>query len=182
MAEKQSSIPRIPQSAIDAKIAEQAAEDSIGLQSAATPFPGATRKAFALCPDIEVGPYKVRPFYDYDIELLGELNHPLHKVIIASMAGKKDSGDEFIPRGKEAWELCWIMTRPIEETDAALEKGGIKEISSEAKKTFRKTQFGDLAAIVEVVLKQMEIYWSPVLGYGPKIEGEKSENPQSPKP
>ena len=148
----------------------QKAQDKVEGQSAATPLPAATRAAFSITPEIPVGNFKVRRFLDGDIDNLEGMDHPFGKLIVAVMSGEKESKNTFVPRGKWAWILCWMMTRPIEEVDAVIAEKGIKGITEEAAKVFRKSTFGDLAAVVQAVIEQFNVYCAPVLGYGAKNE------------
>lgn len=148
----------------------QKAQDKAEGQSAATPLPAATRAAFSITPEIPVGNFKVRRFLDGDIDNLEGMDHPFGKLIVAVMSGEKESKNTFVPRGKWAWILCWMMTRPIEEVDAVIAEKGIKGITEEAAKVFRKSTFGDLAAVVQAVIEQFNVYCAPVLGYGAKNE------------
>ena len=155
------------QKEIDAKLQEQADEDQIGIRAAATPLPGATREAFAIVPPIKIGEFSVRRFVDGDIENLQTTGNAFGELVQAVMSGSKEE-KQFVPRGKDAWELCWMMTRDIDEVDEVLAKDGVKGITAAARKIFRKHQMGDLAVIVQAVITQFGIYSAPVLGYGVK--------------
>lgn len=168
-------IPPEVQAKIDATQRAQAAEDAAGRQAAATPLPGPLRDVFALVPDIAVGPFKVRPFYDIDFEFLTALNHPLKDMMVEGKIS-----DKFLPTGAMAWQLCWMMTRPVDEADAVFKKG-VLEVNVAARAEFGKLQLPALAKLIEAVIRQMTIYWSPSLEYGAveqRAEGESvSANP-----
>ena len=170
------------QAVIDAKVKEQRLADEAGLKAAAVPFPGPTREAFALNQHIEVGQWKIRPFYDIDIEFLSQLKHPLHDMMQAGMRGDPVQ-ESFTPRGPEAWVLAWILTHPIEDTEKRLlEDGKIEELKRLARAEFSRLQLPAIAQIVTAAITQMKIYYSPVLGYGEaktNAEGEQSANPPS---
>jgi hypothetical protein len=175
--------PQVSPAALAQKLKEQAEEDAIGLRASATPLPGPTRKAFSIVPEIRVGDFKVRRFLDGDIDNLEGMDHPFGKLIVAVMAGDKENEKSFVPRGKWAWILCWMMTRDIDEVDKVIAEGGIKAVTEAASKEFRKSTFGDLSGVVQAVIEQFNVYCAPVIGYGPsddKGEGENSPNPPSP--
>ena len=167
---------------IEAKIAEKAKqhamEDEAGRRAASTPLPGATRDAFAIQPDIKVGSFNVRPFYDIDFEFLSMLEHPLHKMMVNGMKGEK-AEDEFFPRGSMVWELAFVFTRSPDDVEAAFKAGGVSGVKNEAKKQFSRFQLAALTQLSQAVIKQMSIYWEPVVAYGvPEKEGEaKHPNP-----
>lgn len=167
---------------VEAKVAEivseQQHQDRIGKMAAAEPFPGPTRDVFALIPDIPVGPYRIRPFYDYDFEVLSSLKHPLHAMMVEAMGGKESSSLTFEPRGPQVWNLAFLMTRSPDVIDEIVGKGGWDAFRSAAKAEFSRLQIPALTEIVKVIAHQMRIYWSPTLGYGEKTgEGEQGSNP-----
>jgi hypothetical protein len=166
---------------IESKIAETVArqdmEDKVGMMAATTPLPGPLADAFAPQPDIVIGPFKVRPFYDADFEFLSWLEHPLHRFML------KGEGEDFVPRGPMAWELCWLMTRPIEEVEKIFAAGGRKAVSEAARGVMGRLQIAALTALCDAAIRQMTVYWSPVLKYGAateKKEGEVAQEPQNP--
>ena len=154
-------------------VARHEREDNAGRRAAAEPLPGPLRDAFAIQPNITVGPFSVRPFYDIDFEFLALLQHPLHKMMTAN------EGD-FVPRGPHAWELCWIMTRDPDEVEAVVKEGGVDKLRASARKEFGKMRLPALGEISKAIVAQLTGYWSPVMEYGPaKQEGEQSPNPTS---
>jgi hypothetical protein len=165
---------------IEQEIAEgvkrQAVEDEAAKRALSTPFPGALRDAFAIQPDIKVGKYNVRPFYDIDFEFLSALEHPLHKLMVNGINGVKVE-DNFFPRGPMAWELAFIFTRSIDDVEAAFKKG-IPSVKEEAKKEFSRYQIAALTQLSEAVIRQMSLCWEPVIAYGaPAKEGEEAKQP-----
>jgi hypothetical protein len=127
------------------------------VQAGMTPFPGPAKDAFALSPEIEVGKFKVRPFYDIDFELLAEIKHPLYDACI-----KLDKEASIASRGPQAWQLCWLFTHTPEEGEAAVKDG---TLDSEAKAEFSKMQLKGLTALQEVIYHQLELYWAPMMSY-----------------
>lgn len=159
---------------IAADVAKFKAEDAVAAQAAATPLPGPLRDAFAIQPDIQVGKWSVRPFYDVDVEILQALDHPLHQMMLAGKSGKK-ADVEFLPRGPHAWQFCWLLTNTPDDAEQAIKDG---TLADKAKKEFGKLQMGGIVKLCEVALKQMEGYWSTAVGYGaPSKEGD-GANPQ----
>jgi hypothetical protein len=141
-------------------------------------MPGPLKDVFSVQPDIVVGPYRVRPFYDGDFENLSALGHPLHKLMVDGMSGKEPPKEmDPMVRGPALWEMAWMLTREIEDTDTLLAKDGKAGVAKAAKREFGKLQFGAVMAISKAVAEQMRIYWSSVLGYGASAEGENSGPP-----
>ena len=150
--------------AIKAKAHEHQERMSVVAEANATPMPGALADAFKIAPEIVVGNYRVRPFYDIDFEFLQQLNHPLHEIIVASQAGKPFE-KELLPVGQPARELCFIFTREPEVTEELITKGN-GDFAHAAKKEFGRMQFQGMNAILTAIQKQMVAYWGPVIGYG----------------
>lgn len=163
-------------------VARQRLEDEAAKRALSTPLPGAALDAFAILPDIAVGKYNVRPFYDIDFEFLSALEHPLHKMMVNGMNGVK-ADDGFFPRGPMAWELAFIFTRTPDEVETAFKKG-IAFVKEQAKSEFSRYQLGALTQLSEAVIKQMSLFWEPVIAYGAPKEGEeaKQSNPTSTEP
>lgn len=157
----------------------QAAEDEAGRQAAAVPLPGPVADAFAQPQDIVVGPYRVRPFYDGDIEHLQNLKHPLFLNMTAGLHGEEPpSITADATRGPHAWNLCYLMTHTPEEGDALMASGKLVE---EAKKKFSRMQIRGLTALYSSILTQMQRYWDPVLSFG-AAEEKKEEAKAAPNP
>src|SRR4051812_21874860 len=98
-------------------------EDELGRAAASTPMPGPMADAFAIQPNIKVGPYDIRPFYDFDFEVLQLINHPLYRTMAAARAGK-EVPDEFFPSGQAAWSLAWIMTTNPDDVEQMIQTSG----------------------------------------------------------
>jgi hypothetical protein len=169
---------------IEAKVAEMAAQtkatDKAAAHALAEPLPGPTRDIFAVAQDILVGKWRVRPFYDLDFVLLEELNHPVAKIMKASMSGE-DAKDDYIPSGKSAWQLFWVMTRPPETTEAILANDNISELNTLARGEFGKLSFAALVKLYEAVVKQIGICTSGNVAYGAPSEEGQAGQANSPK-
>jgi hypothetical protein len=146
-------------------IRETAARQKLESQAAAiaiaTPRPGVLADVFKTQPDIEVGKYKVRPFYDLDFEFLQELGHPFATFAV----GDTREIDEFVPRGPKAWQLFWIMTTPVVEVEALFKSGGVKGVEDASRAEFGQYQLGALFSIYKAVVSQLMIYAKSVVGY-----------------
>lgn len=170
---------------IEAKVSDMAAKvqavDQEAIHALVEPLPGPTRDIFATVQDIAVGKWKVRPFYDLDFVLLEELNHPIAKIMKASMSGE-DAKDDYIPSGQSAWQLFWVMTRPPEETEALLAaERRLPELNSLARKEFGKLSFAALVKLYEAVVKQIGICTSGNVAYGAPTEEGEARQATSPK-
>ena len=158
---------------------EQETEDAAGRQAAGTPLPGATADAFAPQPDIKVGSYSIRPFYDADFKTLQFLENPLCKMLAASFKGEKSEEDgEKIMRevsyGQHAWDICFVLTTPPREVAAILKKGGAAALKDAAQEKFGETlPTGAVIKLVMAAIDQMNKSWATMLGYG--SPGEKKE-------
>lgn len=176
--------PTLTSPEIEAKVAEMAAKtqavDKEAAGALSEPFPGPTRDIFATAQDIVVGKWKVRPFYDLDFLLLEELEHPVSKIMKASMAGE-DIKDDYVPSGPSAWQLFWIMTRPPEETEELLAEKEIAFLNSNARKEFGKLSFAVLVKLYEAVVKQIGICTSGNVAYGAPTEEGEARQATSPK-
>lgn len=147
--------------------------------AAAVPLPGSLADAFAIRPEIEVGPYKVRPFYDWDIEILQLTNHPLAEVVKAWINGGEPE-KPYIPRGPDGWMAAWIFTRDIDTA----EKGILAKTASEdAKREFGRLGAPALLAISQAIARQMVGYFATIVSYGePAKEGDKGNPPAAGEP
>lgn len=157
-------------SAVRAEVARQRREDAAALVALDVALPGPLPDAFSPVPDIKVGPHTVRPFYDLDFEFLQHLNHPFYQARQASLAGKED--EDFFPSGPAAWQLCWIMTRPPEETEKVLAAGptlqeAVQSLTAKARSEFGRLRSEALQALVLAVARQVRVYWSTAVSYGP---------------
>lgn len=144
-------------------VARQKIEDQAAELALATPRPGPLRDVFSSQPDIKVGKYTIRPFYDLDFEWLQELEHPFASFAV----GNTKELEDFVPRGPKGWQLFWLMTNKIEDIEAVFASGGVKEVNKLARGEFGSYQLGALFKLYEAVVKQLTTYASSVVGYGP---------------
>ena len=142
-------------------IANQKLEDLAAVRAAATAKPGPLADIWSLAPNIKVGQFSIRPFYDLDFEFFQELDHPF----AAFAMGNADAIEGFIPRGPDAWQLIWVMTRPVADVEAVFQSEGAEGVKLAAKREFGVYRLGALAALSEAVMKQLAVYASSVAGY-----------------
>lgn len=167
------------QQAIVERVRQENAADDAGKRALAEPLPGPLRDAWALPDSIKVGPYEVRPFYDIDFEFLSLIQHPLYKEMLASQSGK-EAAEEFFPRGPAAWELCWIMTRSVDDVEAAIKLGGRVALAAAAKKEFSMKQLSALMQLVTAATRQMSVYWSTAQTFGAAPANGEAANGERP--
>ena len=110
---------------------------------------------FSPSPDIKVGPYTVRRFVDRDFLFLSKLGHPLKRFV--AMA---DNSYNFEPSGEQAWQICYILTRPIAETKALFKSGGPEAVKEAAADTFGELPIFAIGMVMAAVCKQMTLYAS----------------------
>jgi hypothetical protein len=137
-----------------------------------TPSPVEARDLFAPVPDIEVGPFKVRRFVDRDFVFLANIGHPLN--CFTALAERKYN---FVPTGELAWQLCWLLTRPVAEVKAQFKRGpdAVKEAAADE---FGVLPIFAIAKLMAAIARQVAIYTSSVkLNFELKEEGEKSADP-----
>jgi hypothetical protein len=152
-------------------------EEMAGKIAAATALPGPLVDVFSPKPNIEVGPYSVRPFYDLDFELLQKLEHPF----AAFATGNTEEIEKFIPTGQNAWALFWLLTRCPADCYAEFGKG-IEHVRLLARTEFGALQLGALFVLYRAVVKQLTTYASSVVGYELEDGEKKTEGKASPVP
>lgn len=151
---------------------EQAKQDKqIAAVANATPMPGALRDAFSPQQDIEVGHYKVRPFYDLDFEVLQQVGHPLAKM---AMGGERYGEKVEDLRGVNAWIACWLLTHDVDVVDETSQKGA-DAVRKAARKEFSRLQLGGLLEISKAVLEQFGRYFSTVVSLEPSQSSDEQE-------
>lgn len=155
---------------------QMAVEDQAARYALTEPLPGPLADAFAIVPGITVGPYTVRPFYDIDYEFLDLLKHPLYRLMQEQILGTQVKV-EYFPMGLPAWQACWIMTHEPKEVLETLQKGGAELLNSEARATFGVLRIGALQALSTAIVKQIGIYWSTAIAYGPATEKNEDQEP-----
>lgn len=158
-------------------LARQQAEDKAGAVAAATPFPGPLRDIYAGQQEIPVGRWKVRMFWDADFEILEQLNHPLASFLAAAVAGKPQEINGYTGRGATAWQVNWLLTRPIKEAYAFLRQHGPDGVTQAARDEFGELQLLELSQFVGPVMEQITRYWAPAPAPEEKAEGEQSHPP-----
>ena len=167
---------------IEAKIAAtveaQKADDGVGNIAVTAAVPGPVRDIWAPKPSIAVGPFTVRRFVDRDFIILDALQHPLK-----SLSALADQTYNFEPSGREAWDICWLMTRPVAEVKEVFRTGGRESAQSMAEETFGDLDVPQIAALLAAVARQLGIYASAHIELKDnEPEGENSPNPPSSQP
>lgn len=159
-----------------AKIQQEKQESSAANRAAIIPLPGPLADAFSLHPDIIVGNWKVRPFYDVDVELLAAVKHPLYEYLLAGLEGRECDA-KYVPRGPKAWLAAWIFTREPEEAEKGIIDGSAE---AKAKAEFGKLQLRALVDLNSAIVKQCSRYSETMIAYAPEKtteEGEQSAPP-----
>ena len=162
--------PEVPE-AVRKTLERAQLEDEVGKQALAAPLPGPLDKVFAPEQTVKVGRWTVQPFYDAHFEFLVALQHPLADMMQSVFGGgeSKESPElDQMPRGPRAWELAWIMTRPIDDVEAVIKKGGMDLVREQAKQEFSRLRLFDLIQLLQVIMAQVGVYWSPTKGYAEK--------------
>ena len=152
------------------RLAEFQTEQSLVTQANSTPLPGPLRDVFAPVQEITVGPYKVRPMFDRDMEFLQFLDNPLY----GHFNDKKAEMIQFI-QGQTAYELCYLFTHPFKEVKALFKSGGAAAVKQAAEDEFEEMPLAGHLEIVKAVMQQVEIYWSPVIGHSAPDDGDGSK-------
>jgi hypothetical protein len=159
----------------DQKIQEtlkrQQLEDQASLHAAATPLPGPMRDVFAAQPNIIVGKYSVRPFYDLDFEFLQALEHPFANFAV----GDTRELNSFAPRGPKAWQLFHLLTQPVDAVEFQLANQPVEDFKKAAREEFSRYQLGGLFSIYQAVVQQLVTYSSAVVGFAPNSDEESKE-------
>jgi hypothetical protein len=156
-------------------LATQAADDKAGLQAATSALPGPLKDVWALQPDIEEGPYKIRRFVDGDFIRLAAFGHKLNSF---SAVGEWLEKPE--PSGKDAWLLNWMMTRSTADVKLAIAAGPEKVIAA-AEAEFSELSGMQLAMIMRAIVSQLAVYLGTRVEYKPAetaANGEAASPPQ----
>ena len=166
--------PTIPAS-VQAKIVEtqkqQAEDDKLGMEAATSTLPGPLKDVWALVPDIQVGPFKVRRFVDGDFIRLAAFDHKLNSFSAVSAWLENPE-----PSGKEAWLLNWMLTRPTKEVKEAI-KSGPEKVREQAEEVFSELGGMQLALIMRAIVEQLAVYLGTRVEYKPAVEGEGDASP-----
>jgi hypothetical protein len=145
-----------------ARLQEQESEHRTAVSQAnATPLPGVLKDVFAIVPDITVGQFKVRPLCDYDFEILQALDNPIFKL---TFDGQEYGNNPKDLRGKAAWQACYLLTNSIDDVEKVMAIG-VAEFDLVARKEFSRLKLFELFSLMKAVLQQLQIYWSPRMGY-----------------
>lgn len=103
--------------------------------------------------------FTFRPMYDFDFSVLQELKHPL---CLQAIEGKNWAESPDNLRGQPAWNLIWILTRPIAEVKKALRDGSIEaRAESELGETM---QINDIMTLLSAALEQYAGYFGTQVG------------------
>jgi hypothetical protein len=163
--------PQEAQAAIGMTVKKQQADDKIGLQAATAALPGPLKDVWALVPDIQVGPFKVRRFVDGDFIRLAAFDHKLNSFTAVSAWLENPE-----PSGKEAWLLNWMLTRPTMEVKDAI-KAGPEKVRELAENEFSELSGMQLALIMRAIVEQLATYLGTHIEYKPATEGEADASP-----
>lgn len=175
-----SKIPPAPagfQERVIAKKQQTRAEDAAGHAALTAPFPGATRNVWAVKPDIECGPHKVRPFRDRDWQTLEIIDHPVNKMKLDAMKGNAEPSS-FLPNDAPALQFIYLLTHPSKEVFNLVQAEGVKGLNEAIAK---EDMCGDmdvaqLAELCKAGFEQLSRYWLPAVGYTePEPEPKKGE-------
>lgn len=173
--------------AVEERLQQHAQQDAEGMAAAKSALPGPLRDAFALNPNIQVGEFSVRPFYDADFEFLSWLNHPMAGIGPQFLLGNDDATvaqkfeavvTNIIPSGPSFWQLAWLLTRDVMTCDAEFKKG-VESVRTAARLEFGAMRSGALRALHLAVFQQFNSYWSTTLDYsGPTLveDGKEAAN------
>lgn len=166
-----------PVEVIEQDLARRGKEGQVALAAASVPLPGPAADAFTVVPDVPVGPYKVRPFYDIDWEFLKALDHPWYHIMSASLQ-QQESSVAFVPMGQPVWDLAFVFTNSPDDVEAWFKSEGKDGVQAEARKQFSRLRLPALKALTEAISYQQNIYWSA----GNKAEDANAANPTQPPP
>lgn len=153
----------------------------------AEPVPGAVRDALLGTSPLKVGGYAVRACYDGDIEYLSLLEHPLNELRLRTAAISAEDAAQrekefqdiwkgFVEshqyRGPMAWQLCYLLTRSLDDVDAVFANGGLDGIRSAAKKEFSRVTPTALMQLTPACVTQYLRSWNTVLTHGAAEESD----------
>jgi hypothetical protein len=155
--------------ATSALVADVIEKREASAQAAATPLPGPLTDAFAIPPEIKVGKWFVSPFLEGHFELLSALQHPLYDLLIAMFSGKQSVSDYF-PSGRKMWELCYLFTHPLEDSEQ-LVKSGADKFTDAARKEFSRFPTAAMILMHKAIVKQVLLASSTAIAFGNEEEG-----------
>ncbi len=129
----------------------------------ATALPGPLADAFALAPNIVVGPFSVRPVFDIDFEFLSVLKHPLDTMVKDLLQQEKPTA-MFLPTGPAAWQAFWIFTHSVDEVENLLASPeGVEQLNHMARKQFGRLSTAAMVELFKAVMTQVQISSSTVV-------------------
>ena len=164
------------------KLKQMAVEDLAGHRALAEPLPGPLKDAFALAPEIVVGPYKVRRFRDGDFKILAALDNPFSEWLRACLLGDQTGADVKIqPTGQAMWDLAFVFTRPAKQIKEVIQSVGIKGLQEQSEEEFGEFRLAALSKILAAIIDQSSIYATANIEYGPaETEGEDGASTPNP--
>lgn len=134
------------------KLQELLLNKAAATEAAKAPFPGPLRKAFTTPLTKTVGPFKVRPFFDGDYDILAALEHPLQLFLSNSLSEDAWGKKLKTIRGQDAWNLCHLFTTPAAASFEILaNEENLAKFKIEARDRFSTFQLSDLVLIQTVV-------------------------------
>lgn len=77
-----------------------------------------------------------------------------------------DDGSDFDGRGPAAWQLAWVLTRPVKEVKAAFKAKGVAGVAEAADDEFGDCGFQTIQALSNACFEQYHVYRSTMLEYG----------------
>lgn len=174
MSNSQSNIPVISP-AIQAKIGEtqrqQQQDDKAGMEAVTASLPGPLKDVWTIEPDIMVGPYKVRRFTDGDFIRLAAFDHKLR-----SLTAIDEWMKEFEPSGKDAWLICWMMTRSTKDVREAI-KSGKEIVLQQAEEIFSELSAAQIASVLRAIVAQLFVFNGVRMEFKPATEDKGDESP-----
>jgi hypothetical protein len=148
-----------------ATVISQAEDDKAGLVAATTTLPGPLMDVWALHPDIEEGPYKIRKFTIGDFKRLAALGHKLNSF---TAVGEWLSDPD--PFNDDAMILNWMMTHSIEQVKETITQGRDKILK------LGEEEFGELDGLkLAMIMRAIAMQLAKCLDV--KLEYKAAETP-----
>ena len=158
----------------------QAREDAAGREAMLHPFPGVLKDVFALDPNVQVGPYSVRPCYDYDLRVLKLAGHPAYDLVVLGNTEK-----DFLPSDDDGRFLAWQFTTPVKDVKDLVEgPDGLARMRALANAQWEFIQTRTILHVVKAAVGQLIRSISPRLDYEPDTyeEAKPTEAAKAPLP
>jgi hypothetical protein len=156
------------------KLKQRAELNEASEQASRVPLPGPTLAAM-LPEDIKVTvrgkSYSFRPMYDFDFTVLQDLNHPL---CAQAIEGKNWAESPANLRGPDAWNVIWILSRPIAEVKKAWRD---KTLLTQAESEFGETmRIKEVVELLKGALQQYAGYFDTQISFeAAESEGEPAQ-------